>query len=100
MAEQTLIQFRADRQLKDDVTQLLESLGLDLPTALRMFLVRTRIERGLPFSVTLPESEVGRTTDISTFQALRRQASDVPELTLEEINDEIKAARAERKVRP
>ena len=96
MAEQSLIQFRADRQLKDDVTQLLESLGLDLPTALRMFLVRTRIERGLPFSVTLPESEASRATGISAFQALRRQAADVPEMTLDEINAEIKAARAER----
>ena len=99
MAEQALIQFRADRQLKDDVTQLLESLGLDLPTALRMFLVRTRIERGLPFSVTLPEADTGKATGISTFEALRRQAADVPEMTLDEIDAEIKAARAERKVR-
>ena len=100
MAEQALIQFRADRQLKDDVTELLEGLGLDLPTALRMFLVRTRLERGIPFSVTMPEyADVVRPPRSPAFQALRDQAAQAPEMSLDEINAEITAARVERRTR-
>ena len=33
-------------------------LGLDLPTAFRMFLVRSKLERGLPFKAVLPEEPV------------------------------------------
>ncbi len=33
------------------------------------------------------------------FEDLRTQASDLPEMTLDEINEEISAARAERKKR-
>jgi len=38
MAEQVLIQFRADKALKHEVTEIYESLGMDLPTALRLFM--------------------------------------------------------------
>ena len=32
MAEQVLIQFRADKALKQDVAEIYEQLGMDLPT--------------------------------------------------------------------
>ena len=34
MAEQVLIQFRADKALKQEVAEIYETLGMDLPTAL------------------------------------------------------------------
>ena len=58
MAEQVLIQFRADKELKQEVADIYEQLGMDLPTAFRMFMVRSRIVRGLPFEATLPEKKV------------------------------------------
>ncbi len=42
MAEQVLIQFHADKALKQEVTEIYESLGMDLPTALRMFMSKSR----------------------------------------------------------
>ena len=36
MADQVLIQFRADKALKQEVAEIYESLGMDLPTAFRM----------------------------------------------------------------
>ena len=54
MAEQVLIQFRADKALKQEVTEIYESLGMDLPTAFRMFMVRSKAVKGLPFEATLP----------------------------------------------
>lgn len=50
MAEQVLVQFSIDKNLRQEVAQIYESLGLDLNTAFRMFLIRSKIERGLPFS--------------------------------------------------
>lgn len=92
MAEQVLIQFRADKELKQEVAEIYEELGMDLPTAFRMFLVRSKIARGLPFEATLPSPTVTRAQVKNAFQELRRQAADVPEMTLDEINEEIKAA--------
>ena len=56
MAEQVLIQFRADKALKQEVSEIYEKLGLDLPTAFRMFI--TRSKKHYPFKdfiVTLAE---------------------------------------------
>ena len=97
MAEQVLIQFRADKALKQEVTEIYEALGLDLPTAFRMFLTRSKMVKGLPFEATLPETTVTRAEAKNAFYVLREQAADFPEMSLEEINAEIKAARAERK---
>ena len=99
MAEQVLIQFRADKKLKQEVTEIYESLGIDLPTALRMFMNKSKMVKGVPFDVRLPESTVTRTEAMRAFEDLRAQAADLPEMTLEEINAEISAARAERKKR-
>lgn len=97
MAEQVLIQFRADKELKQEVTKIYESLGIDLPTALRMFMSKSKMVKGIPFDVRLPENTVTREASIKAFEDLRAQAADLPEMTLDEINAEISAARAERK---
>lgn len=99
MAEQVLIQFRADKALKQEVTEIYETLGMDLPTALRMFMNKSRMVRGVPFDVRLTENTVTRAEAMRAFDDLRVQASDLPEMTLEEINEEISAARAEREKR-
>jgi len=97
MAEQTLIQFRADKQLKNEVAEIYESLGMDLSTAFRMFMVRSKAVNGLPFPAVLSENTVSNAQALSNFSELRKQASNVPEMTLDEINAEISAARKDRK---
>ena len=96
MAEQVLIQFRADKALKQEVSEIYEELGMDLPTAFRMFMKRTKQVRGLPFEAVLPEKS-NREDFKNAFEALRTEAADLPEMTLEEINAEIAATRADRK---
>lgn len=97
MAEQVLIQFRADKVLKQEVAEIYEALGMDLSTAFRMFMVRSKLVRGLPFDVSLPESAVTRTEAKEVFSDLRKQASDVPEISLDEINQEIDKVRLDTK---
>ena len=97
MTEQVLIQFRADKALKQEVTEIYERLGMDLPTAFRMFMVKSKMVKGLPFEAVLPKQTITRAEAKKAFYELRRQAADVPEMSLDEINAEILAVRAERK---
>lgn len=99
MAEQVLVQFRADKALKQEATEIYESLGMDLPTAFRMFMKRSVLVKGLPFDAKLPEDTVMRTDGINAFREIRRQLADVPEMSLDEINAEIAEIRAGRKAK-
>lgn len=97
MAEQVLIQFRAEKVLKQEVAEIYEALGMDLPTAFRMFMIRSKMVKGLPFEATLPEKTITRTEARNAFFELREQAAGMPEMSLDEINAEISTVRAERK---
>lgn len=97
MAEQVLIQFRADKKLKQEVADIYEQLGIDLPTAFRMFMKCSKQVRGIPFDVTLPEQTITRADALNAFYEARNQMSNKPEMSLDEINEEINAARASRK---
>ena len=96
MAEQVLIQFRVDKELKQYVAEICDALGTDMSTVFRMCMKQMKIVRGIPFSTRLPEQVVTRAEALEAFEKMRRQASDVPEMSLDEINEEIRAARADR----
>lgn len=97
MSEQVLIQFRADKALKQEVAEIYEKLGMDLPTAFRMFMAKSKMVKGLPFEALLPENTITRSEAKNAFYELRNQAANVPEMSLDEINAEIQAARTERR---
>jgi DNA-damage-inducible protein J len=99
MAEQVLIQFRVDKELKQDVADICDALGTDLPTVFRMCMKQIKIARGIPFSTRLPENVVTRAEALEAFDEMRKQAADVPEMSLDEINKEIRSARVDRKTR-
>lgn len=94
---QVLVQFRVDSDLKNEVSEIYSALGMDLPTAFRMFMVRSKMVRGIPFETVLPETAVTRAEGLAAFEELRKQASDVPEMSLEEINAEIAEVRQNRR---
>ncbi len=99
MAEQVLNQFRSDKTLREDCIAIYEAMGMDLNTAFRMFMERTRMVRGLPFPAVLPEKQMTKAEAKKAIDEIRAEAKDYPEITLDEINAEISAARAERKER-
>ncbi len=94
---QVLVQFRVDSDLKNEVSEIYSALGMDLPTAFRMFMVRSKMVRGIPFETVLPENAVTRAEGLAAFEELRKQASDVPEMSLEEIDAEITEVRQNRR---
>ena len=99
MSEQVLNQFRSDKTLREDCVAIYEAMGLDLNTAFRMFMERTRMVRGLPFPAVLPENRMTKSEARAAIEAMRLEAADMPEMSLDEINAEIRAARLERKGR-
>lgn len=99
MAEQVLNQFRSDKALREECAAIYEAMGMDLNTAFRMFMERTRMVRGLPFPAVLPSDKMTRTEAKAAIDRMRQEAVDMPEMTLDEINAEISAARAERKAK-
>ena len=91
-----LLQLRIDDTLRKEASDIYSQLGLDLPTAIRMFLTRSVQVRGIPFSMILPEEDYKATAAVA---AMKRMSSDadkasVADMTLEEINAEIAAVRS------
>ena len=87
-----LLQLRVDDNLKREATEIYSQLGLDLPTAIRMFLTRSVQVRGIPFSMQLPDGDYKA---IAAMRRMSRMAEEcgVADMTLDEINAEIAAAR-------
>ncbi|BDR52496.1 hypothetical protein KIM372_04030 [Bombiscardovia nodaiensis] len=52
MSQTTTVSFRTDKRVKEEAKELFADLGLDLSTALNMFLRQALIDDGLPFQVT------------------------------------------------
>lgn len=92
--QSSLIQVRVDDTLKVAAGNVFNQLGLDMPSAIRMFLKRTVQENGIPFSMKLPTPAVP--SDIlAAMQAMSVAAKEagVADMTLDEINAEIDACR-------
>lgn len=53
----TVMQIRVDEELKERAAAICDGLGIDLPTAIRMFMKRTVLQNGIPFSMTLPKQD-------------------------------------------
>ena len=51
----------------------------------------------IPFETVLPENAVTRAEGLEAFEKLREQATDVPEMSLDEINAEIAEVRKNRR---
>ena len=97
----SLIQARVDTDLKNDASQLFDELGLDMSTAIKIFLRKCLQEGGLPFDVKKNKNNVKNTKGMEAFLALRRQAEEngISGMSLDEINEEIQAARRDRKAK-
>ncbi len=87
----SIVQFRIDDDLKRRATEIYEKSGLDLCTALRIFLKRSVAVRGIPFSLTLDNDTVPETAGDNEvlIPDMLQQASDhsyQPEIDLKHLN--------------
>ena len=87
-----LVQFRTDEAEKIEAIQVCEKLGMSLPSYLRMCMSRLIKEQGVPFSMKLTP------VDNPGIAAMKRASliaaeQGIADMTLDEINAEIKEAR-------
>jgi len=97
---QSAMTVRLDSQMKSQFDSLCEQFGMSANTAINIFVNAVVRSKSIPFSINLKMSEPStREKAISTFMEITKRAevSAEPEMTLEEINEEIRLAREERK---
>lgn len=101
MAQQAMT-VRLDSQMKVQFDSLCEQFGMSANTAINIFVNAVVRSKSIPFSISIPgKKDTVRENAIKAFESIRKQAetSTEPEMTLEEINEEIRLAREERKKR-
>ena len=88
------LQIRVEDSLKEQAMALFERLGLDLPTAVRIFLKKSVAENGVPFEIKENPRVSARGLDV--LYALNEDAvkNGKSGMTEEEIEAEIAAAHA------
>ena len=91
-----VLQVRVDDELKNQASAIFEQMGLDLSTAVRMFLKRAVAVEGFPFEMMLNESGL-RLHKLMTELQKHSEKIGNSEMTLDEINEEIRLAREERR---
>lgn len=95
---QTSMTVRIDNAQKAMFDKLCEQFGMSANTAINIF-VRTVVRtKSIPFVIKASEEDT-RNKALEAFQKLRQTADSgiTPELSLDEINAEIKSVRQEKK---
>lgn len=89
------LQIRIEDNLKEQAVALFERLGLDLPTAVRIFLKKAVSDNGVPFEIK--DKPRVSTKGLEALYALNAEAvrNGKTGMTEEEIEAEITAAHAE-----
>ena len=100
MAQATMT-IRTDANVKAQFTSLCEQFGMSANTAMNIFMRAVMEARCIPFTIGAPSREVNRNSLTQMLKANmeERKQTNEPELTLDEINAEIAAYRAEQKAR-
>ena len=89
----TLIQFRTDDVTKAKAIGICERLGLDLPSYLRMCILRLNQENGIPFSMNINELEKNKGIEAMKAASKIAEQNNVSNMSLDEINAEISKSR-------
>lgn len=84
----TNLNIRTDKSVKEEADRIFSELGLNMTTAINMFLRTTIREHGIPFSLKL---EIPNDTTIAAIEEGRRIASD-PRIKGYRNMDDLKAA--------
>ena len=93
---QTAMTVRVDNNVKRQFDALCEQFGMSVNAAVNVFINAVVPTRSIPFTISAEENQTGKRA-LEAFLSADR--SNRPEMTLEEINEEIRAARRERKER-
>jgi len=96
---QTAITIRMDNDLKIKFNNLCEELGMSTNTAFNIFARQAVRKRCIPFIIEASSKEEIRTQALEAIERIRQSAieSGVADMSLEEINNEIRLIREGKK---
>lgn len=91
---QATFSVRMDETLKKQFDNLCSEFGMNATTAFNVFARAVVRERKIPFEIQA-SSDVSRASGMQAFMALREEAkaNGVQDMSLDEINEEIRQAR-------
>lgn len=92
---QATFSIRMDESLKKQFDVLCADFGMNATTAFNVFARAVVRERKIPFEIQAGKQEITRESGMQAFMALRAEAksNNIQDLTLEEINEEIRQVR-------
>ena len=100
MADTTNLNIRIDRRLKDEADQMFNDLGMNLTTAITVFVKQAVRQKRIPFEVALDTGISMREAMEATERIWQNSIkNDMDKISLHDINAEIEASRTERKAR-
>lgn len=94
---QSAITVRLDSEMKSQFDELCEQFGMSANTAFNIFVKAVVRSRSIPFVIRGSRKEAPNALDLFMQQRRAAEASQEPEMTLDEINAEIHTAREERR---
>lgn len=96
---QVSMTVRMDSQLKQMFDSLCAQFGMSANTAMNVFAKAVVQRRCIPFEIKANDEVKASEDGFDAFCRIRKMAESgqLPDLTLDEINEEIRLARAERK---
>ena len=94
---QSAVTVRLDSEMKSQFDELCEQFGMSANTAFNIFVKAVIRSRSIPFTIRGNRIEAPNALDLFMQQRKVAESNLEPELTLDEINAEIRAAREERR---
>ena len=102
MSDTTNLSIRIDRGLKDEADQIFNEMGMNLTTAITIFVRQAVRQKKIPFEIALDTSP-GKNVSLADARAAAEriwenaEQNSTANMSMNEIDEEIRAARAERK---
>ena len=91
-----MLQVRIDDEIKNKASEIFNALGIDLSTAVRIFLLKCIAVGGLPFEMNINSSTVNALAALERMGQKSKELGN-DQLTLEEINEIIAEVRNKKK---
>jgi len=104
MPDTTNLSIRIDRNLKEEADQIFNELGMNLTTAITIFVRQSVRQKKIPFEIALNTDHDKNASLIDVAEASERIwhnaiKTNTAEMSMEDIDAEIRASRIERKAR-
>lgn len=95
---QSAVTVRLDSEMKAQFDKLCAEFGMSVNTAFNIFVNTVVRRRKIPFEITATKDSLSFNKGLEAFYALREEArkNGLQDMTLDEINKEIRLAREER----